>query len=49
MPGPTSARADDGPAGTGLLLPDERGAILKQKIETALGPLLGTKRTNYTV
>jgi len=26
MPGPTSARADDGPAGTGLLLPDERGA-----------------------
>ncbi len=38
------------PQGVGVrFTTDERGAILKQKIETALGPLLGTKRTNYTV
>ena len=38
------------PQGVGVrFTADERGAILKQKIEAALGPLLGTKRTNFTV
>ena len=38
------------PQGVGVrFTADERGAILKKKIETALGPLLGTNRTNHTV
>jgi len=38
------------PQGVGVrFTADERGAVLKKKIETALGPLLGTNRTNHTV
>ncbi len=38
------------PQGVGLRFSaDARGAILKNTIETALGPLLGSKRTNDTV
>ena len=38
------------PQGVGVrFTADQRGSVLKSKIEAALGPLLGTKRLNYTV
>jgi type IV pilus assembly protein PilZ len=37
------------PQGIGLrFAADGHGAVLKEKIETALGPLLASKHTNYT-
>jgi len=47
----TPANSSTGrPQGVGLrFTADARGAMLKQAIETALGSLLGSKRTNYTV
>lgn len=38
------------PQGVGLrIVGDRRGVILKEKIEAALGPLLTSQHTNYTV
>ena len=47
----TPANAPAGrPQGVGLrFAADARGVNLKKKIEAALGPLLASKRTNYTV